>query len=126
MYVRQFRINSDPNPKTDPPSNPNPNPGPKQCGAISDAAFTNYVKSLGGTPEVQAAVASRAGCDFECGNFYSRHLADAVNKKVFNELLLDASILTSIFPLILTLPFALTLDLILTGPERVVGGHKFR
>ena len=42
---------------------------------------TNYIKAnFDGKPETQAAEAVKAGCDYNCGTFYSSHLQDALDK----------------------------------------------
>jgi hypothetical protein len=49
------------------------------CGAVGDTMATQYIKDrFDGTPETQVAQAVKAGCDYNCGSYYSAHLASAL------------------------------------------------
>ena len=64
------------------------------CGAIADAAFTRYVNEhLNGSKTEQASLGITAGCDLDCGGFYSSNLADAVNEGVLKESDLDQALI---------------------------------
>ncbi len=64
------------------------------CGAIADAAFTRYVNEhLNGSKTEQASLGITAGCDLDCGGFYSSNLADAVTEGVLKESDLDQALI---------------------------------
>eukprot|EP00944_MAST-04C_sp_MAST-4C-sp1_P007923 g7923.t1 len=63
------------------------------CGAIGDAAFTRYVNEhLNGSKAEQASLGITAGCDLDCGGFYSTNLAAAVKQGVLKESDLDEAL----------------------------------
>ncbi len=63
------------------------------CGAIADAASSAYIKtSFGGSIEEQAAQGVLGGCDYNCGLFYSAHLAGAISTGALNATDIDRSV----------------------------------
>eukprot|EP01060_Flectonema_neradi_P014547 TRINITY_DN21185_c0_g1_i1.p1 TRINITY_DN21185_c0_g1~~TRINITY_DN21185_c0_g1_i1.p1 ORF type:complete len:799 (+),score=106.49 TRINITY_DN21185_c0_g1_i1:168-2564(+) len=49
------------------------------CSAINDPFFNNYVKTnFNNSKPKQAAIAMEAGCDFNCGQFYTSYLVGSV------------------------------------------------
>ena len=51
------------------------------CSAINDPFFNNYVKTkFNNSKPMQASIAMKAGCDFNCGQFYSSYLVDSVKE----------------------------------------------
>jgi beta-glucosidase-like glycosyl hydrolase len=62
------------------------------CGAIADDASSAYIKqNFGGSAEAQAAQGVLGGCDFNCGSYYSAHLASAVSTGALNSTDIDRS-----------------------------------
>ena len=64
------------------------------CSAINDPAFNSYIeRNYNGSKYQQAAVAIRAGTDFNCGQFYQTYLEDAVKTGALGESELDNAII---------------------------------
>jgi xylan 1,4-beta-xylosidase len=63
------------------------------CGAIGDESFHRYIQEhYNGSALAQAALGITAGCDLNCGNFYTVNLEAAVKKGVLSESDLDQAL----------------------------------
>ena len=63
------------------------------CGAVSDAASTSYIKvRFNGSVEAQVAQGLRGGCDFNCGKFYQAHIPSALLTGAINGTDIDVAV----------------------------------